>query len=66
MTDPTTTAEQWCGSVAAIAVDALLDAGLVSRDQLVAARAVVAEEVFVRLCLKDYPPPVESPTGEVS
>jgi hypothetical protein len=48
--------KQWCEKVAALAVDRLLDAGLVRRDDLVGATAIVAEEVFVRLCLEDYPP----------
>ena len=59
MSNPKATAEQWAASVAAIAVDALLDAGLVAREQFETARAIVAEEVFVRLCVNDYPPPVD-------
>ena len=62
MSNPKATAEQWADSVAAIAVDALLDAGLVAREQFEAARAIVAEEVFVRLCVRDYPPPVDDAT----
>lgn len=59
MGNPYTTAEQWAASVAAMAVDALLDAGLVTRDKFETASAVVAEEIFVRLCCNDYPPPVD-------
>jgi hypothetical protein len=59
MSDPNATAEQWCESVAALAVDALLDAGLVRREEFEAAKAVVAEEIFVRLCCNDYPPRVD-------
>ncbi len=62
MSNQKATAEQWAASVAAMAVDALLDAGLVSREQFEAARAIVAEEVFVRLCVRDYPPPVDDAT----
>jgi hypothetical protein len=62
MSNPTTTAEGWASSVAAMAVDALVDAGLVAREQFAAARAVVAEEVLVRLCVRDYPPPVDDAT----
>ena len=59
MSNPNTTAEQWAASVAAMAVDALLDAGLVTREHFETASAVVAEEIFVRLCCNDYPPPVD-------
>lgn len=62
MSDPKATAEGWAASVAAMAVDALVDAGLVAREQFTAARAVVAEEVLVRLCVRDYPPPVDDAT----
>ncbi|QEH38754.1 hypothetical protein OJF2_73600 [Aquisphaera giovannonii] len=58
MNEPNRRAEQWAASVAALAVDALLDAGLVSREAFEAAKAVVAEEILVRLCCEDYPPPV--------
>ncbi|MFO0796610.1 MAG: hypothetical protein U0804_03980 [Gemmataceae bacterium] len=59
MSNPNTTAEQWCESVAAFAVDVLLDAGLVLREGFDQAKALVAEEIFVRLCCNDYPPPVK-------
>ena len=39
-----------------MAVDALLDAGLVRREDFDRAVGVVAEEIFVRLVLGDYPP----------
>jgi hypothetical protein len=65
VSDPKATAEQWAARVAALAVDVLLRAGLVSRKQFKAACAIVAEEVFVRLCLRDYPPPIDyAATGE--
>jgi hypothetical protein len=59
MSDPKATAEQWAASVAAFAVDALLDAGLVPREAFETAKAIVAEEIFVRLCCNDYPPAVD-------
>jgi hypothetical protein len=46
----------WSDHVAALAVDALIDAGLIRRDDFEKAAATVSEEVFVRLCLLDYPP----------
>ena len=59
MSVPRTTNEQWAASVAALAVDALLDAGLVSREHFEAANAIVAEEIHVRLCCNDYPPTIQ-------
>jgi hypothetical protein len=56
--EPNTTAEQWCESVAALAVDALLDAGLLPRERLEDAKAIIATEISVRLYLNDYPPPL--------
>jgi hypothetical protein len=58
MSEMDASAKQWSEKIAALAVDALLDAGLVRRDDFDAAMRVVAEEIFVRLCLKDYPPPI--------
>lgn len=46
----------WSVHIADLSADALADAGLVSRDDVERAAAVIAEEVFVRLCLLDYPP----------
>jgi hypothetical protein len=46
----------WSDHVAAHGVDVLVDAGLVARADFERARIIVAEELFVRLCLHDYPP----------
>ena len=46
----------WCDSLAALGVDALVDAGLVIKSEFKQATDIVAEELFVRLCLHDYPP----------
>lgn len=59
MSKPDATAGGWAKDVAALAVDALLDAGIVPKSQFDAACEVVAEEIYVRLCLNDYPPPVD-------
>ena len=59
VSDPKTTAQKWASDVAAVAVDGLMDAGLIPRDGFERARSVVAEEILVRLCLNDYPPPVD-------
>ncbi len=47
--------------MAALGVDVLADAGLVSRADFERAAGIVAEEVFVRLCLLDYPPSPQPP-----
>jgi hypothetical protein len=53
-------ARDWCEKVAGLGVDALVDAGLVARADIARAEAIVAEELFVRLCLHDYPPVPDS------
>jgi len=42
--------------VAILAVDELVNAGLVRRDDFESAVAIAAEEIQVRLAMKDYPP----------
>ena len=58
MSELNATTEHWCQCVAAFAADALLDAKLVPRDSFEVAKAIIAEEIFVRLCCNDYPPPM--------
>jgi hypothetical protein len=48
--------EEWSDRIAALAVDGLVTAGIVKRDQFERAVAIVAEEILVRLSLTDYPP----------
>jgi hypothetical protein len=50
--------QEWCDGVSQIAVDALLDANLIDRDQFEKAADIVAEEIFARLTVGDYPPPL--------
>lgn len=50
----------WNDNVAAFAVDALVEAGLVGRGDFEKATAITSEELFVRLCLLDYPAAEES------
>ena len=45
---------EWCDDVAALGVDVLADAGLVSRADFERAADIVAEEVFVRLIQSKY------------
>ena len=58
-----TRVREWCDDVAALGVDVLADAGLVSRADFERAADIVAEEMFVRLCLLDYPPSPEAPAS---
>jgi hypothetical protein len=60
MSRPNETTEEWTKSVAAFAVDALLDAGLVQREHFDVARDIVAEELYVWLCMEHYPPPMRN------
>lgn len=46
----------WSENVAALAADMLVDHGLIRKEDLEKATAIVAEEINVRLCLNDYPP----------
>jgi hypothetical protein len=54
--------ESWCEGRASIAVDALLDANLVRREDFDRAVEIVTEELFVRLIIGDYPPLQTPPT----
>ncbi len=48
---------EWSDSVAGLAVDALVDHGLIQRADFDRAAKIVSKEIVVRLCLRDYPPP---------
>ena len=50
------TIESWSRKVAILAVDELVNAGLVRRDDFESAVAIAAEEIQVRLAMEDYPP----------
>ncbi len=47
----------WCKQVATYGVDMLVDHGLLKKEDLDRAADIVAEEILVRLALRDYPPP---------
>lgn len=47
--------KNWSDRVAAIAVDSLVDAGLISRADFAEATAIVAEEIRIRLVIGDCP-----------
>lgn len=51
-----TRVREWCGKVAGLGVDSLVDARLVGREDSTRATGIVAKELFVRLCVHDFPP----------
>jgi hypothetical protein len=59
MTKPYATAGEWAKSVAASVVQDLLDTGIIPQAQFDVASEVVAEQLFCRLCMNHYPPPVD-------
>jgi hypothetical protein len=52
--------KSWSDQIATLAADALIEARLVSRDDFDRVADVIAEEIFARLCLLDFPPTNES------
>ena len=52
--------KSWSDQIAGLVADALVEARLVSRDDFDRVTDVIAEEVFARLCLRDFPPTEES------
>ncbi len=56
MSDSVTNVSDWSEKVASLAVDRLVDAGLVKKEDFGSAVALAAEEIRVRLTLGDYPP----------
>ena len=59
------TPRTWSKQVAVLAVDVLLDAGIISQPEFERAVDIVAEEIYVRLSLEDYPPPLDYSQFEV-
>lgn len=53
------TIRSWSEMVAGLGVDMLVDHGLIDRADFERAKTIVAEEIFVRLALGDYPPLAE-------
>ena len=47
--------EQWSQDIAELAADALIDAKLLGSDDLAKAKEIIAEEIWVRLNLGDFP-----------
>jgi hypothetical protein len=56
------TAKEWSVSVAGLAVDALLDHGLIKKADFERAAEIAAEEIHIRLTMGDYPPAEQLPS----
>ena len=57
------TIEAWSRSVVALALDELVNAGLLRREDFDAALEIAAEEIRIRLVMEDYPPREDAPSG---
>jgi hypothetical protein len=53
--------KSWCENVAALSVDILVDFKLVKAEDFERAKAIIAEEILVRLSMRDYPPTEKQP-----
>jgi hypothetical protein len=58
------TIESWSEAEAILIVDALVDAGCVAKKDFDKAVGIVAEEIWVRLLCKYYPPQKEDATAK--
>jgi len=58
------TPEQWSNRIAGLAVDGLVHPGIVKPEELQRAIEIVGEEIYARLCVRDYPPPIEVPSND--
>lgn len=47
--------ESWSNDIAALVSDALVDAGLLKREDMARANEIIAEEIWVRLNMGDKP-----------
>ncbi len=54
----------WCNNFSELGADALVFAGLISKEDFERASAIISEELFARLCVNDYPPMPESLDGK--
>ena len=48
--------DEWSKRVAALAVDALVDHGILKQEDFDTALEIAAEEIRIRLVMNDYPP----------
>ncbi|MGC9505238.1 hypothetical protein [Baaleninema sp.] len=56
------TKKSWSQNVASLGVDMLVDNGLIKKEDFELATEIVAEEIWVRLTMEDYPPMTEDRT----
>ncbi|WP_017658948.1 hypothetical protein [Baaleninema simplex] len=56
------TKKSWSQHVAGLGVDMLVDNGLIKKEDFELAVEIVAEEIWVRLTMEDYPPMTEDRT----
>ena len=49
----------WSESISYILADALLDGEVIKNDDFEKAKEILAEELFFRLLVEDYPPPYD-------
>ena len=52
--------QQWSQGIAELAADALVDAKLIERSAMPKAKEIIAEEIWIRLQLGDFPSKVEA------
>lgn len=55
------TAKEWSEAIAVHVIDALLWAKIVQKTDNDRAVEIAADEIYARLSVRDYPPPMESP-----
>ena len=48
--------QAWCDNIAVLSADALVDGGVIRKDDLERAAEIISEEIWVRLLVNDYPP----------
>ena len=60
----TTDAKVWSERIATLAVDGLLDAGIVKKEDFENAVTIAAREIKIRLNLRDYPTVQEQPNRQ--
>jgi hypothetical protein len=48
--------DEWSQSIAVLIADALVDGGVITREQMPRAIEIAAEELYVRCTVKDFPP----------
>ena len=54
--------DKWSKEIGELIADALVDGGLINREELPRAAEIIAEEIWTRLLCKDYPPGATDPS----